>query len=126
MKNSYNQNLSNWVDHLSCSESNQNSVNKDCKAYEVTNIVGKDSGWVYKHEILGLYTNIELFNLNLINLNNEIGEIEFKVNWMIENDVKVFDEEEFKVFQTISLLEDKTISRFEKSKVIAKLIKGNL
>ena len=57
-------------------------------------------------------------------LDTEIGDLESKIQWMEEVGVTEFDEDEYKVWKTLSLLEDDSVGKIEKMKEIAKMIKG--
>jgi hypothetical protein len=81
------------------------------------------AGWVYEYEIIGLTTNREDLITKAKNLRSSLEKVEFKIDWMTENNIDDFDEDEFNVFETISLLENESITKLEKSKLIAKLIK---
>ncbi len=56
-------------------------------------------------------------------LKNKIEELELKILYMKENDVEVFDETEYKTYQTLKILET-TKDLKTKSKLIAQLIKN--
>lgn len=55
-------------------------------------------------------------------LNEQIKEKENMLKWMKETNNETFNEEEFKVWRTLTLFEDETLSKSEKAKLIAKLI----
>jgi hypothetical protein len=57
-------------------------------------------------------------------LDTEIGDLESKIEWMETVGVTEFDEDEYKVWKTLSLLEDNSVGKIEKMKEIAKMIKG--
>lgn len=48
-----------------------------------------------------------------------------KIDFMTENGLESFDEDEFKVFAVLKQLSNKKTSEIEKAKAIAKLIKGS-
>lgn len=54
----------------------------------------------------------------------KIEEEKSKLQFMVENNIEEFDETQFKVYKTLSTLEDKSLSPMEKSKLIASLING--
>ena len=54
----------------------------------------------------------------------QIDEENSKLQFMKENNIEEFDETQYKVFKTLSTLEDKNLSAMEKSKLIASLING--
>jgi len=53
----------------------------------------------------------------------KLETIQSKINWLKETGSKKFSEQEFKVYQTLKLLENGKLSMVEKSKLIAELIK---
>ena len=53
-----------------------------------------------------------------------IAENESKLKWMKDTKSEIFDESEFKVWQVLSALDSKS-SKIEKTRAIAKLIKGD-
>ena len=52
-----------------------------------------------------------------------IQEAKDKLAWMKETDSEVFDTDQFKVWQTLTILENKKLTKLEKSKLVANLIK---
>jgi len=56
-------------------------------------------------------------------IDNEINSIKDKIEFITENQCEKFDEEEFKAFQTLKLVDNPKLSRIEKAKLIAKLLK---
>lgn len=81
------------------------------------------AGWVYEWEIVGYQVTIEELRNQYTEKETEMKEIGFKIEWMEETDSTEFDENEFKVYQTLKLFENKELTMIEKSKLIAKLIK---
>ena len=52
------------------------------------------------------------------------SELQSKIDWMDEVGVSEFDEDEYKVWKTLTLLEDGSVSKLIKMREIANLIKG--
>jgi hypothetical protein len=100
-----------------------NSDNGD-GTWQLASSVGAVSGWVYDYEIAGVTTIIDL-EADANELRCQLDAINSKIYWMQENNVSEFDEEEFKVFETLRLLEDSDKTIIEKSKAIAALIRGD-
>lgn len=97
------------------------------EAYYILSCVDSRSvGWVYAHELVGFCnaTNKEDLTEEKERLELELGDVKLKIQWMEENGINEFDENEFKVYKTLKLLENDDMSTIEKSKLIAKLIKG--
>lgn len=65
----------------------------------------------------------EEFEEKLKQLTDEIGIIKTKIEWLDESGNTEYNEDEYKVYQTLKLLEDDKISKIEKSKIIAELIR---
>jgi hypothetical protein len=57
--------------------------------------------------------------------NSEISNLRSKLKFMEENGLEEFDEDQFKVFRTLELIDSKDLSKMEMVKEIAKLIKNN-
>ena len=75
------------------------------------------------HTISGLKEEISKSLAEIGKLNAEIEMYENKIKFMEENDLKEFDEDEFKVYHVLCQLKKKG-SDIDKAKAIAKLIKG--
>jgi hypothetical protein len=93
------------------------------KSWYINDACGKSAGWAYEWEM-------EVYNLGLKELEQELSEvqtnldnIQLKINWMKETGSEEFNEDEFKVYQTLKLLDNGKLSMIEKSKLIAELIK---
>lgn len=93
------------------------------KTYNISLLSGVTAGWVYEHEIQGA--------INASSLNEEIKELEEKISclkakleWMNELGVEEYDEDEFKVYETLKTLQNDELSLKDKTKLIASLIKG--
>lgn len=95
----------------------------EIKAFNIITKDGVNAGWVYEYEIIGLTTNREDLITEAKHLKSSLEKVESKIEWMTENNIDDFDEDEFNVFETISLLENESMTKLEKSKLIAKLIK---
>jgi hypothetical protein len=52
----------------------------------------------------------------------EISDNEERIAWMKENNIVEFNETEFKAFKTLTLLEDDSLSKMEKAKLISELV----
>src|ERR1035437_7428807 len=68
--------------------------------------------------------NKKIFFLNKkkTQLDSEIQSINDKLDFITTNNIDVFDENQYKVFQTINTLNKPDISQIEKAKIIAALI----
>jgi len=84
---------------------------------------GIPAGWVYEWEMEGFKLGIKELEKELSEAQTKLNNIQFKIDWMTETGSDEFSEDEFKVYQTLKLLEDEKLSRLEKSKLIAELIK---
>lgn len=60
----------------------------------------------------------------IIALNTEKESIRSKIQFMEDNELEIYDEDTFKAFSTLSLLDNNKLSKIEKAKLISKLIKG--
>lgn len=67
--------------------------------------------------------NIEQVESNIKKLNSVKLELESKINWMKEVGADTFDENEYRVWQALSTIEDGGLSKLEKVKLIAALLK---
>lgn len=66
---------------------------------------------------------IDSVNEKKSELDKEITDLNAKMEWMDAVGVDEFDEDEYKVYKTLSLLEDNNVGKVEKMREIAKLIK---
>jgi hypothetical protein len=64
----------------------------------------------------------ESLKANIAEIQKEIEDNNLKIAWMEENGVSEYDENQFKAFRTLSLLEDETLSKLEKAKLIGELV----
>jgi hypothetical protein len=60
----------------------------------------------------------------ILSLSSQIDELKVKKQFMIDNNVAEFDETQYKVFKTLSTIDNKDLSSLDKSKLIAELIKS--
>ncbi len=107
-----------------------NTVNNGTLAYKnkggyitVVNEQGHSAGFVYGCELkLVAETKEELTNIvNEAKLT--ISEAEAKLKFMEDTDSDVYDENTFKAFNVLKLVDNKKLSNIEKAKLIAELIK---
>lgn len=56
-------------------------------------------------------------------LESELAELEAKMKWMADTGADNFDEDQYRVWQALSTIEDAGMSKLEKVKVIAALLK---
>ena len=93
------------------------------KSWLITGNDGMSGGWAYEWEMEGLKVGIEDLEQELSEAQTKLDNIQFKIDWMKETGSDDFNEDEFKVYQTLKLLENGKLSMLEKSKLIAELIK---
>ena len=94
------------------------------KAYNITHVAGGSAGWVYEHEIVGSETKEEITK-QIEELQSEIECLKSKLDWMNEVGVDEYDDDEFKVYETLKTLQNDSLDIKSKTKLIASLIKGN-
>jgi hypothetical protein len=92
-------------------------------SWSITDSAGAAKGWVYEWEMEDFKFGIKELEKELSEAQTKLNNIQFKIDWMTETGSDEFSEDEFKVYQTLKLLEDEKLSRLEKSKLIAELIK---
>ena len=97
-------------------ECNKNYIQRVCD--------GAGCGWIYDYEIDAPVTIEELEAEKEI-AKASIAVLQSKIDWLTETGNAEFDEDEFKVYSTLKLLEKTDLSITEKSKLIAGLIKGS-
>lgn len=56
-------------------------------------------------------------------IDSDIKNLNLKLDFIKENNLEIFDEDQFKAYKTLVLVEDPTLSRIEKAKLIAELVK---
>ena len=93
------------------------------KSWLLTGNDGMSGGWAYEWEMEGYKVGIEELEQELSEVQTKLNNIQFKIDWMKETGSDDFNEDEFKVYQTLKLLENGKLSMLEKSKLIAELIK---
>jgi len=93
-------------------------------AWYIRNEAGATMGWVYEYEMKFVPESREEIQNELKELEIKANILKEKINWLDETGNTEFDDNEFKVYQTLKLLEKDGISIVEKSKAIAALIRG--
>ena len=93
------------------------------KSWSLTDPCGSIDGWAYEWEMEGFSVGIEYLKKELSEAQTKLDTIQSKLDWLKETGSKEFSEQEFKVYQTLKLLENGKLSMVEKSKLIAELIK---
>jgi hypothetical protein len=91
--------------------------------WNIVTSTGINAGWVYDYEIAGGITKEEI-QKEIETLECQINDEKLKLSWMEEVGTEEYDEDQFKVYKTLKLLEDGETSLVEKSKLIAELIRG--
>jgi hypothetical protein len=92
-------------------------------SWMVQTLDGRDGGWAYEWEMVTYKLGIKVLEQELSEAKTKLDTIQSKINWMNETGSDDFSEDEFKVYQTLKLLENSELSLLEKSKLIAELIK---
>ena len=92
-------------------------------AWNINHLSGTTAGWVYEWEMEVYALGIKELEQELSEAQTKIDTIQSKINWINETGSTEFSEDEFKVYQTLKLLDDSKLSMIEKSKLIAELIK---
>jgi hypothetical protein len=101
------------------------SVCENGTRYEIKNSCGVNAGWVYDYETIGFeITKEEILN-KISDLQSEINELTLKLEYLDLTESETFDEDEYKVHSVLTTLEDSKLSLGERTKIIAKLIKGS-
>jgi hypothetical protein len=101
----------------------QYSVNLDNgkRLQEKTNAFEKDSP---KSSLEQFHDQIEKAEAKILATNRFIEETKNKIEFMLEVGTDQFDENEFKAFHTLTIIEQSGMSKIEKAKAIAALISG--
>jgi len=86
---------------------------------------GTNAGYVYDYEIVGYEQTKENIIKEIEELQSQVDCLKSKLDWMDEVGVYKYDEDEFKVYETLKTLENGELGIKEKTKLIASLIKGN-
>ena len=87
-----------------------------------------DGNWEGNHlrktdcEIVGL--TVEHFQQELAELKSKMDAVQSTIDWMRETGAEEYDETEHKVWSVMNAVEDGSLSKLEKVKAIAKLVKG--
>jgi hypothetical protein len=84
---------------------------------------GPSIGWAYDYEMEVININLETIEQELLKKQLEVETLKDKIKWMKEAGVSEFNDDQFKVYQTLKLLDNNDLSTIEKSKLIAELIK---
>ncbi len=92
------------------------------KAWVISFDNGSVAGWVYEWEMDDYKVTIEELRDDYTEKENEMKEIGIKIEWMEQTGSTEFKENEFKVYQTLKLFENKELTMVEKSRLIANLI----
>ena len=93
------------------------------KTWLIIDSIGSSCGWVYEWEMEVYKSGIEELEKELSEAQTKLNNIQFKIDWIKETGSEEFNEDEFKVYQTLKLLDNGKLSMLEKSKLIAELIK---
>ena len=72
--------------------------------------------------VIGLDKNF--FEEQITHYKSEIQKTEAIIAWMKETGNKEFDDQEFKIWETLTAFESDSLTKTEKVKLIAKIIKG--
>ena len=100
------------------------SINKSWnKSWNLKDVYGHSAGWAYEWEMEGYKLGIKELEQELSKAQTKLDTIQSKINWINETGSDEYSEDEFKVYQTLKLLENGKLSMLEKSKLIAELIK---
>jgi hypothetical protein len=100
-----------------------NRYTTDGKSWILTDAYGNSIGWAYEWEMEGYKLGIKELEQQLSEAQTKLDTIQSKINWINETGSDEYSEDEFKVYQTLKLLENGKLSMIEKSKLIAELIK---
>jgi hypothetical protein len=92
----------------------------------------KEGSWYYGYELKSLepdtkeeiLESIKEVESEIRTKNSEISNLKSKLKFMEDNGLEEFDEDQFKVFRTLELIDSKELSKIEMAKEIAKLISG--
>ena len=93
------------------------------KSWLLTDAYGNSGGWAYEWEMDVYKLGIKELEQELSEAQTKLDTIQSKINWINETGSDEYSEDEFKVYQTLKLLENGKLSMIEKSKLIAELIK---
>jgi len=93
-------------------------------AWYIKNTNGHLAGWAYEWEMEEVSCSKVVFEEKMEKLKSEMEELQRKIDFLNETGNEQFDEEEYKVYSTLKLFQNDKLTDVEKSKLIAKLIKG--
>jgi hypothetical protein len=99
--------------------------NNGLTAYDIVYNNDTNCGWVYAHETVEYAVTLEMLNQELNEKQFEINSIKSKIEYLTETGLTEVDENQYKVYTTLKLIENNRLSTVEKSKIIAQLIKGS-
>ena len=86
---------------------------------------GGSAGYVYEYEMRRFEETKEEIIEEIEELQSQIDCLKSKLDWMDEVGVYIYDENEFKIYETLKTLENGELGIKEKTKLIVSLIKGN-
>ena len=81
-------------------------------------------GWAYIWEMEEVSSSKVVLKESMEQLKSEMEELQRKIDFLNETGNEQFDAEEYKVYSTLKLFQNEKLTDVEKSKLIAKLIKG--
>jgi hypothetical protein len=93
------------------------------KSWYIKDADGNSAGWVYEWEMEDYKVGMKELEQELSETQTKLDNTLLKIDWMKETGSEEFNEYEFKVYQTLKLLDNSKLSMIEKSKLIAELIK---
>jgi hypothetical protein len=82
-----------------------------------------ESSWHKFGDVVHLVETEEYLNEQRQGLMDKLNLIDSKIQWIKETGSHVYDENQFRVWQAITLAENGSLSKIEKAKAIAELIK---
>ena len=86
---------------------------------------GGSAGFVYEYEMRRFVETKEEIIKEIEEVQSQIDCLKSKLDWMDEVGVYIYDENEFKIYETLKTLENGELGIKEKTKLIVSLIKGN-
>ena len=90
----------------------------------IANDCGTSYGWAYEWEMEEVGSSKVVLKESMERLKSEMEELQRKIDFLNETGNEQFDAEEYKVYSTLKLFQNDKLTDVEKSKLIAKLIKG--
>jgi len=94
------------------------------EAWWIKDLCGVNYGWAYEWEMEEVASSKVVLEQKMEKLKTEMEEVQSKIDFLNETGNELLDEEEFKVYSTLKLFQNEKLNDIEKSKLIAKLIKG--